>query len=204
MNLTKKQKAAIIGMVLGDGYLQKTGQLNARLRLEHSLKQQNYLIWKINLLPCLFQGKYSIIHRRHPISEKTYSYIRHQSNASPYLGKVRKIFYSDGQKKIPEELEKFLVDEIALAIWYLDDGYYCRRDNSMYIYLGKVSEVEAKIISKSIFNVFNIKNTILNKKSKGFVIYISPRKIKKVVEIVQKYMPESMAYKLPSNPVTTF
>ena len=57
MNLTKKQNAAIVGMILGDGYLQSTGKNNARLRLEQKLDHADYLVWKISLLPKLFQGK---------------------------------------------------------------------------------------------------------------------------------------------------
>ena len=49
--LTRQEiKSAIIGMILGDGYLQKTGEKNARLRLEHGYKQKEYLLWKTEKL----------------------------------------------------------------------------------------------------------------------------------------------------------
>src|SRR3990167_10219321 len=44
--MTNKQKSVILGSILGDGFLQQTGKNNARLRLEHGLKQKEYLIWK--------------------------------------------------------------------------------------------------------------------------------------------------------------
>lgn len=200
MNLSKKQKSALIGMILGDGYLQKTGEKNSRLRLEHSLKQEEYLLWKVSLLPELFQGKPEILQRVHPITKKTYSYIRHQSNSSPELGKLQKLFYPDGRKKIPENLSGLIRSDISLAIWYLDDGYYYQKDNSMYLYLGKVSKKEAQIASKAILEKFGIQNSILDKKNKGFVLYFSPKEIPKLKLIVEKYIMPSMAYKLPITP----
>ena len=200
MNLNKEQKSALIGMILGDGYLQKTGEKNSRLRLEHSLKQKEYLLWKVNLLPELFQGKPKILDRIHPITKKTYNYIRHQSNSSPELGKLQKLFYPEGKKKIPENLSGLMRSDISLAIWYLDDGYYYQRDNSMYLYLGKVSKQEAEIANKTISEKFGIQNSILDKKNKGFVLYFSPKEIHKLKLIVEKYIMPSMAYKLPITP----
>lgn len=198
MDLTKKQKSAIIGMVLGDGYLQKTGKKNARLRLEHKAEHHDYLTWKINLLPNFFQGKLKISERIHPITRKIYRYARHQSNASPYLGKIRVLFYLDNKKRIPENLEKWLRDDIAFVIWYYDDGYYYRRDRCCYLYLGRVSKKEAEIASAAIKNKFNLPNRILDKKQKGFVIYFSPSEREKIKKIVEKYSVPIMAYKIPS------
>jgi hypothetical protein len=198
MNLTKKQKSAIIGMVLGDGYLQKTGEKNARLRLEHKAEHYDYLVWKTKILPQLFQGKPKILKRINPITHKTYSYVRHQSNASPYLGKIRALFYLNNKKRIPENLEKWLRDDIAFVIWYYDDGYYYRRDRCCYLYLGRVSKEEAKIASAVIKNKFNLLNRILDKKQKGFVIYFYPSERRKIKKIVEKYFVPVMAYKIPS------
>lgn len=198
MNLTKKQKSAIIGMVLGDGYLQKTGKRNARLRLEHKAEHYEYLTWKVNLLPHFFQGKPKIIERIHPIAKKKYRYARHQSNTSPYLGKIRALFYPDNKKHIPDNLEKWLRDDIAFAIWYYDDGYYYKRDNCLYIYLGKITEKEAKIASDSLKNKFNLLSSVLDKKNKGFALYFSSREREKIKNIVKKYFVPIMAYKIPS------
>ena len=122
--LSTKEQAIIIGMILGDGYLQKTGIKNARLRLEHSVKQQEYIFWKIKLLPRFFQGKPKYLKRTHPKTKRVYEYLRHQSNSSPLLGKLRKIFYSvEDKKTIPENLKSLARHPLSLAIWYLDDGY---------------------------------------------------------------------------------
>lgn len=198
MRLTKEQEAAIIGMVLGDGYLQKTGKKNARLRLEHKADHKDYLIWKAGILPNLFQGKPTFLKRIHPITKKTYSYVRQQSNSSPILGKFRDIFYVNNKKIIPEDIDRLLKTDIAFAIWFLDDGYYYFRDNCAYLYLGKVSRHGAEIASQAIFNKFNIENRVLDKKNKGFAVYFPPKSQESIKIILKKYTPSIMAYKIPS------
>lgn len=202
IKLSLTQKQIIYGTVLGDGYLQKTGKNNARLRLEHSNKQKEYLFWKANQFKKLFQGRPKYIERIHPKTKRKYCYWRYQSNTSPVLGKIRKIFYPQGNKTIPEDLDKYL-SLLTLAVWYMDDGYYSKRDNSSYLYLGRVSKNEAEIVSKAIHKVFKLPNTILDKKRKGYVIYFSPKTMIKLMGLIKKYMIPQFDYKFPSNPVTT-
>jgi hypothetical protein len=56
-HLTKRQEAVLLGTILGDGFLQKTGPKNARLRLEHGAKQKEYVVWKGAQFPKLFLAK---------------------------------------------------------------------------------------------------------------------------------------------------
>lgn len=196
MKLTKEQEAAIVGMILGDAYLQKTGSKNARLRLEHRADHKDYLVWKAKLLPQLFQGQPTFLKRKHPITNKVYSYVRQQSNSAPLLGKLRRIFYPEGKKVIPDRLAKFLRSNIALAIWYMDDGYYYPRDKCAYVYLGRVSRHEAETASGALKKCFDLENRILDKKQKGFVLYFSSRELEKLKSIVEKYVVPVMAYKI--------
>ena len=198
MNLTLMQKSAIVGMILGDGFLQKTGSQNARLRLEHRADHKDYLVWKTKLLPNLFHGRPKFMERIHPITKRAYRNVRHQSNSSPILGKFQRLFYQNGKKNIPANLEKLLASDIGLAIWYFDDGYYYPRDKCAYIYLGRVSETEAEIASKVIKRRFGLENRILDKKNKGFVIYFSPDTVFNLKKTVKRYLVPVMAYKLPS------
>lgn len=197
MRLNLEQESALVGMILGDGFLQSTGRKNARLRLEHRADHKDYLIWKANILKSLFQGQPKFISRRHPITGKIYSYVRQQSNSSPILGEFRKIFYPNGKKIIPNNLYKLLKTDLALTIWYLDDGYYYPRDKCAYIYLGRTLREEAELASKAILEKFGLENRLLDKKNKGFVIYFPRRALNKLGTIIGKYkIPEVMLYKL--------
>jgi len=196
MRLTKRQEAVLIGTVLGDAYLQKTGEKNARLRLEHSEKQQRYLLWKAGIFPRLFQGKPSSIERMHPKTKRIYRYVRYQSSASPVLGSWRKRFYESGQKKIPSNLDTLLTEALSLAVWYMDDGYYYAKDRNSYLYLGCVSKEEAQTAARAIQNNFAVRSRVYNKKKKGFALYFGVADTKKLHKLVRKHLLPEFDYKL--------
>ena len=196
ISLSKEQKSILFGIILGDGYLQKTGKKNARLRLEHGGKQKEYLLWKVRKFGKLFQGKAKYLERIHPISKRRYSYWRHQSQSTPYLGKLRNIFYPDGKKKIPEDLEKYLTP-VTLTVWFMDDGYYYLRDRCSYLYLGNVSQEEAEIVAQTLLKKFNIVTRVKQKK-KGYAIYFSPKETQKLKNLIKGYILHQFNYKLPS------
>ena len=193
---SKEQKSILFGMILGDGYLQKTGKNNARLRLEHGAKQKDYLFWKVKNLQKIFQGKPKYLERIHPIAKKKYCYWRHQSQSTPYLGKLRKIFYPEGIKIIPEKLENYLTP-LTLAVWYMDDGYYYLRDRCSYLYLGNVSQKEAEITARVLSHKFNIITRIKQKK-KGYAIYFSPKETEKLKDLIKGYIIPNFNYKFSS------
>ncbi|MFH1626623.1 MAG: hypothetical protein ABH971_00750 [bacterium] len=188
MNLTKKQISILIGTVLGDGYLQKTGLKNARLRLEHGNAQKDYVVWKGKCFPKLFLGKPTYLERIHPQTKKTYSYWRWQSNSSPELGKWQKIFYQNGKKIIPKNLSDLLKEPLALAVWYMDDGYYSEVQRHSFLYLGKVMKEEAEISQKTIYKNFAVNGKVYDKKQKGYAIFFSVSETKKLHKIVKNYM----------------
>jgi len=196
ISLSKEQKSILFGIILGDGYLQKTGKKNARLRLEHGGNQKEYLLWKVKKLGRLFQGKAKYLERIHPISKREYSYRRHQSQSTPYLGKLKKIFYPDGKKKIPEDLQKYLTP-LTLAVWYMDDGYYYSRDKCSYLYLGNVSQKEAEVVVQALLNKFGITARAKAKK-KGYAIYLSPQETQKLKKLIKGHMLSQFNYKLSS------
>jgi len=196
ISLSREQKLILFGIILGDGYLQKTGKKNARLRLEHGARQKEYLLWKVKKLEKLFQGNPKYLERIHPISRKKYSYWRHQSQSTPYLGKLRRIFYPDEKKRIPKELEKY-ISPLMLAVWYMDDGYYYPRDHCSYLYLGNVRLEEAKNVFRVLLEKFNILTRVLRKK-KGYAIYFSPKETKKLKNLIKGHILTQFNYKLPS------
>jgi hypothetical protein len=202
MELTTQQTDVLIGTILGDGFLQKTGEKNARLRLEHSDKQKDYVLWKGNIFGRLFQGSPNYLERVHPKSKETYKYCRWQSSANSGFGKWRKYFYPEGKKLIPSDLGKFLTHPISLAVWYMDDGYFNKIDNNSFIYLGRVTLAEAEILQKVIEKNFGIVATVYDKKNKGFALFFGARETEKFQNLIKPFIIESLRYKL-FDPVTT-
>ena len=196
MKLSKRQNAIIVGSILGDAYVQATGKKNARLRYEHGGKQKSYLFWKVKELKRLFNGVPRYLERKHPISKETYSYWRHQSTSNELLGQWRKFFYPNGIKRIPKTLAKVLTEPVALAVWYMDDGYYYPKENSSYLYLGRTSQVEAKRAQSALKKNFDLSPVSVDKKRKGFALYFSPKQTEKLHKIVSPHMLPMFAYKL--------
>ena len=195
MRLSKEQRDILVGTVLGDAYLQATGKRNARLRLEQGFKQKDYLLWKTKKLASLFQGKAKYLERKHPLTKKIYRYWRHQSQSTPVLGALRLRFYKNGKKIIPENIERYTTP-LMLAVWYMDDGYYFRRDKTAYLYLGNVSRSEAEKLSEALDNKFDITSKVLAKK-KGFALYFSGIETIKLSNLIKSHVIKSLSYKLP-------
>jgi hypothetical protein len=198
MELTKQQMNVLVGTILGDGFLQKTGEKNARLRLEHSDKQKDYVLWKGNIFGRLFQGKPNYLERIHPKSKATYSYCRWQSDSAPTFGKWQRYFYPDGKKIVPDTIGSFLTHPISLAVWYMDDGYFNTKDRNSFIYLGCVTRTEAEILQKAIKKNFDIEARIYDKKNKGFALFFGAVETKKLQALIKPFIIESLKYKLIS------
>lgn len=200
--MNKRQKTILVGMILGDAYLQKTGKTNARIRLEHGIKQSDYLVWKAQQFPEFFQGQPKTLIRYNPVFHKQYTYIRWQSNASPEIGKYQKIFYQQGKKIIPQDLSILLINRLSLAVWYMDDGYLYHRDKIAYIYLPQYSKEEIASLLLVLEKNFQLKPAIKTKKQSSLVLMFPVKETNKLLFLVKPYIIPSMAYKL-LNPVST-
>lgn len=196
--MNSRKKAILIGMILGDAYLQKTGKRNARIRLEHSDKQKDYLLWKGSQFPEFFQGEPKLIVRFNPVFKKTYSYYRWQSNASPEIGKFRQKFYQNSKKIIPYQLPELLTHPLSLALWFMDDGYFYHRDKIAYIYIPKYSREEVERLLSVLKSNFSLEVIVRVKKRENLVLVFSVSQTQKLLRLIKPYIIPSMSYKIIS------
>lgn len=200
--MTRKQKSIFIGLILGDAYLQKTGKQNARLRLEHSVKQKTYLEWKVFLLKNYFQSKIEVLTRTNSVWNKTYQYVRIQSASSSDIGKLQRIFYKDSEKVIPNAINKLLHDPLSLAIWFMDDGYYYLRDKMSYIYIPNYHKESINFLLQALKDNFQLM-PLLKEKKKGLVLVFNVSETQKLMKLISAYIIPSMQYKISPDPVST-
>lgn len=182
-----------------------TGKKNARLRLEHSAKQEEYMNWLYDQLKNLFTKKPVYLERVHPRTKNVNRYHRLQSQSSPFFGKLRRKFYDeDGKKIIPEDIEKYLKYARTLAVWYMDDGYYYKRDKSAHIYIPKYSEEDLERLVSVIEINFSIKTKVYCRPDRNAChLTFNGKDLERFSQLVRPYLIESMKYKLPLDPVTT-
>lgn len=202
MKLSIKQKAIIYGLILGDAYLQKTGKSNARLRLEHSIKQKDYVNWKYNQLENLFASKPKKIERIHPKSKQKYHYLRLQSHSSPFFGQLRGKFYtSQGKRQIPKTIAKLLTNALTLAVWYMDDGCYYRRDKSAHIYLPKLKSNHLDCLVEVLGQNYGLKpKWYCRPDKKGCQLNFTGKEKDKLFKLISPYIIPSLKYKISLTP----
>ena len=198
--LGKKQREVLIGLVLGDGFLQATGKKNARLRLEHSAKQKSYLEWKYEVLKNFMQAPPKYIKRFNPVWQRAYEYYRCQTHATPYLGKLKRLFYDGNRKVIPENIQSLLKAPQSLAVWYMDDGNLYHRDKTAEIYLPIYQNVELQRLVATLKANFGLEPKIKIKKKKYPVFGFDVQQTKQLVEIVRPYVVPSLKYKIFPTP----
>lgn len=127
----KTIKQRIIGFVLGDGYLSKVQRNgNSRLVLHHSVNQKEYLNFKIKLLKELgFEMTIPKIQYSTLSNGKEYATLHSESKYLPIFKSVREKVYPYGRKTIRSTVIEN-INEVDLALWFLDDGGIQRGSSS--------------------------------------------------------------------------
>lgn len=182
-NLTPRQREIVVGLLLGDGHLEtRSNGKTYRLKVEHSIKQKDYVLWLYQELQSMIPGKIYETKRdtRHFIGFRTCS-----SSLFQFYGHQ---FYPNGKKVIPIEINTILTP-LALAIWFMDDG--SRKSNKHKTYnihtLGYSKEDLARVIVV-IKNLFDIEATLHSQKSIYWRIYIPSVSAKKFKDVIHPFV----------------
>ena len=201
MELTNIEHNIILGTLLGDGFLQKRSK-KARLRITHSIKQQEYVDWKYSKLrrlcertkpPCSVHQQFGICYYFSTQSERI-------------LLKYYDLFYYQGRKTITFQLLDFIKDPLSLAIWWLDDGNVRTDCSAGRLATQGYTLEEQKILQQLLLKNFQIQSNIVrhSKTKKQYYLYI-PSKNKNfayLANLITPYISQipSMKYKLGKNP----
>ena len=187
-------KSAIIGMVLGDGNLQKRKKCrNACLRINHSIKQREYLEWKAKIIEEITSCK--IRPYKVKIGDKEYDMINLSTPVHPYFTRLYERFYWHGRKTINAFIMKRLTP-IGLAIWIMDDGYYDKK-NGIQLATYCFNEAEHWLMKWWIEKIFNIKVFVRSIPSKKrYYVQIGKRSTYQITKLVKDLsLPDCMKYK---------
>lgn len=117
-SLSKEQKRLLIALLIGDGTISN----NYVFKLSHSIEQKEYLEWKVNLLD-RFGIKNNGI--KEYVSSCGYNYgkrvLYSQMSLHSTIKALRRSVYIP-KKTFTRKLLNWL-DELGLAIWFMDDGF---------------------------------------------------------------------------------
>jgi hypothetical protein len=198
MRLSKTQKAIILGTLLGDGCLERNGTY-VRLRLEHSIVQKPYLLWKYEKLKNVITGSLMEIHAFHKKNKCFYDSLRIYTFSNQEFEIYWNSFYSNNKKVIPSNISELLTDPLSLAVWFMDDGYKRNDCNAFRLNTDSFDRAEQLILSNILRDNFGIENK-LHKKGKYWNIYIPQRFSQKFVDIVKPYIIPHFHYKIALAP----
>ena len=197
-NLTKRQREILIGLMLGDGCLERNGR-NVRLRVEHGLTQKNYLEWKYKEFQNLATDKPRTVCSYHTKAKKNYRRWHFSTFSIPELNNYWHKFYFRKRKKIPKDIKESLKSPLSLAIWYMDDGYKRNDCNALRISTDCFSMREQKLLQQCLKDNFGIKTSI-HRKGRTWNIYIPSRQTKMFCKIVKPYIIRELRYKISVTP----
>ena len=194
LKLNKTQREILIGLMLGDGHLEtQNGGRTYRLKVEQSLRKKEYVLW-------LYEKFSDFVLTKPKIKEK----IRNGAKTKNFYfstlshGTFRfyaKQFYGNGKKVIPKIIGKFLTP-LALAIWFMDDGSIkSKKHKAKILNTQCFSKKEVLFLVRILNDKFGIKSKLRAQKD-GWQIYILSESVDNFGKLIEKYIIDSMRYKL--------
>jgi len=194
-------KKFLLGTILGDGHLQKQGDSGrALLVFNHSAKQLEYVLWKMQMLQPVVGGFGIRLYRR-PFKYKgwkTLTHVRAWTLGNKYLGHVFNDFYFQREGKRRKEIHLNVLRRLtpeSLAMWYLDDGSVGRYENGCVHSVGLAvcgfTDEERERICQYFMDEWKLSFKQTMKKT----IRADINSAHKFLEIIRPFSCPSMAYK---------
>lgn len=196
MKFNKQSRILLLSMTLGDGHVDKYGQLN----LLHSDKQLEYLKWKKELL---YKAGITTCGIKKKVNNKKYIAYYCSTKVYTFNKVLRRIMYKSrkclGNMKLLNKLKA-----LHIAIWYMDDGSISSpkkddgslRASNLFLHTNVPLE-ENLIICEYFLKSWGIKFKPI-KKGNYYIIYTSTKGARQFIDIVKPYVNEipCMRYKL--------
>jgi len=209
-SFSPRQMSIILGTLLGDGCLIKSSKSEEstlyRLSWTHGEPQKDYIDWKCKeMKPFTTNGVIKYIRKKGGFPKKDGSQtITFHSVTIGHddLSRIKGILYR-GKKKFVTRKYLDMLDELSLAVWYMDDGSFFKRFNNCVIYTNSMSISEQRTMQKYFWQRWGVKCTIgsikptqISKMDKYYCLRFTVPETEKLHNIISKHIIPSMQYKL--------
>jgi hypothetical protein len=197
--MNERIKDILVGSILGDGHLSDFESLSYKscLLLKTDNKSLSYLKWMHKELQPLGVSELK--------PKKNYHQHYFRTRWSREIGKLRGLFYSQGIKIIPRNIDKLLVRPLSLAVWYQDDGTLDCRSKYHYNALFAThcfSFQECVLLAETLKRNFDLDVSVARSLMRGKVryrLYVRSGSMKRFIELVKPFINPSFSYKIRSN-----
>jgi hypothetical protein len=184
-SLTEFQKAVIIGCLLGDGAMRC--KKHALLEINHAYSQKEYVDWKFSQLHQLVSTP-----PKTRFGNNDRIAYRFTTRSLPVLTEIYKQFYSNGKKRIPDNLE---LKPVTLAVWFMDDGN--RSYRALYLNTHKFCMNSQRKLIRMLKDQHQI-TAHPNKDKKYYRLRIAVASVLLFKRLIEPYILPSFKYKFPS------
>ncbi len=193
LQLTRQQRSIIVGTILGDGHLetQNSGR-TYRLKVEHSIKQIEYVEWLYEILKEWVPGG---IYKRERRGFEYVGFTTYSHGDFRFYGQQ---FYTNGVKIIPKMIPKML-DPLALAVWFMDDGSIKSKHHDAYLlHTLCFTQQDQKILQEALLSEFKIETSLHKQPNDQWRMYIGSKSAEMFRTIIDPYISQivSMKYKI--------
>lgn len=183
LELNDIQRSILVGTLLGDGHLETQDKGKTyRLKLEHQIAQRDYLEWIYDQFQEWIPSGI-----RSRIKKNGYEYVLFDTYSHGAFRFYAQQFYPSGKKEIPKLIEK-LLDPMALAIWFMDDGSWKSDKHKTYIIhtLG-YSKKDLELVQKILKKKFDLETSLHAQKGKYWRLYVKSESAKKFKDLIEPY-----------------
>lgn len=191
LKLSGLQAEILVGLLLGDGCLEKTkNSLGARLKVGQSIKQIEFATW-------LYQQFLDFVRTPPRIkNRKVHQEVVFNTLTHPIFKVFYDLFYPKGKKTIPDDINKFLTPT-AFAVWFMGDGSVKSKEcRGRILNTQSFSRSDIERLILILENKFNLQSSIRMQKD-GLQIYISAKSAFILNDLLKDRILPYFRYKLP-------
>jgi len=195
LKLSSEQREILVGLLLGDGHLEtQNGGRSYRLKVEHSLKQRDYLEWLFMKFRNLSEQSELTLKKRKD-GRKSLEF--RTSSLGTFRFYAHQFYDENGKKRVPKQIYKWL-KPLSLAIWYADDGSRkSLKHKTFIIHTLAFSKSDLKLLQEALLKNFGIKS-VLHRNRQAWRIYIPSESAIIFSQVLNEYLRkfQSMQHKL--------
>lgn len=188
--MNRKRKSLLIALSIGDGILTKEQNAKvANLRITYPIDMIDYMHYKSSIMKKTFGKKHTLI------EDEEYCEL---SFTHKYLRLLKKWMFPAGRLNYAKYT--CYLDELGLAIWYMDRGYTYFEDKKdgaivMEFNLG-LNKPDCETIIKMFKDKWNLNFYLHKKEDKIYNIRCYKKDSIEFAKMINKYMTKSMKYKI--------
>ncbi len=197
MALSTQQADVLIGTWLGDGHLDRDGRY-VRLKVDHAWEQATYVWWKFEVYRdlTLREPQKRVVYEKREDKSRISVHCRFATRTTIELEEYHQLFYVNGRKVVPKNINRLLRSPLALAVWYMDDGARRTDCQALRLHTNAFTLEEQYLLREMLASNFDIAVTVHRVQGNERVLYVPSREAMRFCDIIRPFVLPEMCYKL--------